>query len=45
MLILTLINNKTMPGKKEKPDNGMIGKMNTKKVPAIETKVVDYQIY
>lgn len=34
-----------MPGKKEKPDNGMIGKMNTKKVQVTEIKVVDYQIY
>lgn len=45
MLILTLIKNKMMPDKRERPDNGMIGKMNTKKELEIEIKGVDKSIY
>lgn len=45
MLILTLIKNKTMPEKREKPDNGMTGKINIKKELETEIKDVDHAIY
>jgi len=45
MLILTLIKNKMMPDKREKPGNGMTGKIKTKKELETEIKDVDHSIY
>lgn len=41
MLTLTPIRNKMMLVKRGKPDNGMTGRMNTRKAQVTEIRVVD----